>query len=263
MNETLSFVIPVYNEENRIQNALTSLRSFVVPENLELEKIIFVDDGSTDSTVAIINQAKTTLEKKTGAEVVVVAYPVNRGKGYAVKQGMLESDSDYTLFFDADMSTPLTEIKKFLPFMRVGVDVIIGTRKNGESTVVVHQPRFRELMGRVFTLISQIVLNTWVTDFTCGFKAFSREAKNGVFSRSRIERWSYDAEILYIARKLGCSMLEKAVLWSDDKNTRVKLVNAVFTSAYDLLRMRINGLLGRYNFAEIKKLLVKLALINQ
>ena len=250
MTKTISFVIPVYNEKNRIESTFTALKNAAIPELLKLEKIIFVNDGSTDNTLSILNSQKDEISKATGAEVVVLNYSKNRGKGYAVKTGMNYSNSDYTLFFDADISTPLNELKKFIPFIERGEDVIVGTRKNGESTVIVHQPRFREIMGKAYTFLSQLILDTWVTDFTCGFKAFSRRAKNEIFTRSVVDRWSYDSEILFIAKRLGYKLVEKAVLWSDDKDTRVNLFRAVFTSFADLLKIRINHLFGVYTFSK-------------
>jgi glycosyltransferase involved in cell wall biosynthesis len=197
------------------------------------------------------------LTKSTGAEVQIVGYNQNMGKGHAIKRGMANSNSDYTLFFDADMATPLSELEKFVPLMKQYKPVIIGTRKNGESTVVDHQPRFREILGKAYTLLSQIILNTWVTDFTCGFKAFSREARIDVFTKSRINRWGYDSEILYLARKLGYNITERAVIWSDDKNTKVRLSQAVFTSFLELLKIRLYSLTGRYEFGYAKKLVTR------
>lgn len=247
MNKTISFVIPVYNEEKRIVKTVTALRNAVVPEYLNLDKIIFVNDGSTDSTLELLYKFSNQIAEATGAPIQVLTYKENRGKGYAIKTGMSYSNSDYTLLFDADMATPLSELEKFVPLMKDNRPVIIGTRKNGESTVIDHQPRIRELMGRVFTLLSQIMLNTWVTDFTCGFKAFSKEAKKDVFDRSRIHRWGYDSEVLYLARRLGYNLTEKAVIWSDDKNTKVELFRAVFTSFSELIRIRFYTFAGIYN----------------
>lgn len=246
MSKTISFVIPVYNEEKRIAKTVTALRNAVLPHSLNLEKIIFVNDGSTDTTLELLYKFSNDVAEDTGVPVEIVTYSENKGKGYAIKIGMSYSNSDYTIFFDADMATPLSELEKFIPFINENKPVIIGTRKNGESTVVNHQPRIRELMGMAFTLLSQIMLNTWVTDFTCGFKAFSREARTDIFSRSKINRWGYDSEIIFLARKLGYNMVEKAVIWSDDKNTKVKVFKAVFTSLFELIRIRFYHLTGSY-----------------
>jgi dolichyl-phosphate beta-glucosyltransferase len=225
--KTLSFVIPVYNEEKRLQKTFSALNNFKAPEELKLQEVIFVDDGSIDSTKQSLEHAKTMLKKTLKAKIKIISYSQNKGKGYAVKQGMLSANSDYTLFFDADMSTPLSELSKFIPYVRVNKDVIIGTRKNGQSTVLVHQPKFRELLGKSFTLITKFALRLNVTDFTCGFKLFSKEAKDRIFKQSTINTWGYDAEIIFLANKFGFPIQEKAVLWSNDKNTKVKLYKAI------------------------------------
>lgn len=247
--KTISLVIPVYNEQKRINKTIKALSSGFNFPYLKLEKVIFVDDGSTDKTLSILKKNVDKLEKILRAEVILVTYKPNRGKGYAVKTGMLKSDSDYTLYFDADMATPLSEVEKFIPLMKKGSAVIIGTRKNGKSTVIDHQPLYRELMGRMFTLLSKLILNTWVTDFTCGFKAFSRNAKDEIFTRSMIDRWGYDAEILFLARKLGNRINERAVVWSDDKNSKVKVFQAAITSFTELIRIRFYDISGKYQLS--------------
>ncbi len=254
MTKTISFVIPVYNEEKRLIKTSTALKNVVIPPYLELEKIIFVNDGSKDYTLEVLRSIYQNIENGTGAEVKFVTYPKNRGKGYAIKTGMEHSDSDYTLFFDADMATPLTELEKLVPHMQANRPIIVGTRKNGESTVIKHQPRHREILGRAYTLLSQLILNTWVTDFTCGFKAFSREAKDDIFSRSKIDRWGYDSEILFLAGRLGYNIVEQAVAWSDDKDSKVKLSKAIFTSLADLIKIRVNELTGRYELGYARRL---------
>ena len=221
--KTISFVIPVYNEENRIEKTFQALRNLSLPKDLILESIIFVDDGSDDNSKSKIQNSKLAIEKKTNAKVAIVSYKKNRGKGYAVRQGMFESKSDYTLFFDADISTPLGEINKFIPSIKKEIDVIIGTRKNGKSTVIKHQPLYREILGKGFTYFTKFFLNLQVTDFTCGFKAFSKRAKEKIFKRAIIDGWSYDPEIILIAKKFNFKMQEVPVLWSNDDRTKVNL----------------------------------------
>ncbi|MFC1722037.1 glycosyltransferase [Patescibacteria group bacterium] len=262
MNKSIAFLIPLYNEETRLIKTVTALKNADIPFGLKLEKIIFVNDGSTDRTLSLLKRIKEDVQKVTNTEVEIVSYSKNKGKGYAIRTGMQYSDSDYTLFFDADMATPLSELQKFMPFIEKGDPVIVGTRKNGKSTVVKHQPRFREILGRVYTLLSQMILNTWVTDFTCGFKAFSREARIDIFTRGHIDRWGYDSEIMYLARKLGYKITEKAVVWTDDRDTKVKLSSAIFTSFLELLRIRNNDLMGRYNLGYAKRLAIKLKIAS-
>lgn len=245
--KTLSFIIPVYNEKKRIKYCFKALKSFKFPKNIELREIIFVNDGSKDNTLLEIQNNTQELANKTGSKVIIVSYKKNKGKGYAVKKGMLKSSSDYSLFFDVDMSTPLNQLKKFVPFMLKDNDVIIGTRKSLKSTVVIQQPVYRQLLGKVFTLFSNIVLNTKVTDFTCGFKAFSKRSTKDVFLKSKINRWGYDSEILFLASKLNYNIIEIPVIWSDVRGSKVNVFKSVFSSLNDLYLIRKNYLLNKYH----------------
>lgn len=249
--KTLSIIIPVYNEENRIGRLLRAFSKAQDFGGISLEKIIFVDDGSTDKTVLKIKKARPQIEKAHNTKLETISYSVNRGKGYAVRQGMLAADSDYTLLMDCDLSTKLTELTKMLPAIQKNADVVIGTRRNGISTVIEHQPRLREILGQGFTLLSQIMLNTWISDFTCGFKLFSRGAKNNIFKRARIERWGYDSEVLFLARKLGYATIEVPVVWSDDSRSKVNLVVDIVRSFSELLQIRLYDFVGEYSEAPI------------
>lgn len=241
MTKTVSIVIPIYNESKRIHRAFSTLTSFVPPKGIKIKSVIFVNDGSTDNTLQLLKQYKSRYPKQ------IISYRKNKGKGYAVRKGMIASKSEYTLFMDADIATPLSQIEKFLPYMKAGLDVIIGTRKNGHSTVTIHQPWVRENMGKIFTSISRIILGVNVTDFTCGFKMFKFEAKQAIFKRARINRWGYDSEILFLAHKLGYNMIEKAVTWADQKNTKVNLIKDSINSFKELLEIRFRYFTGEYN----------------
>lgn len=235
--KTISFVIPVYNEQGRIKKTFEALKRVRLPHGLKLSEVIFVNDGSTDQAKTKINRFR--MKNKRIASVRLVSYEKNMGKGYAVRQGMLSSTSDYTLFFDADMSTPLSEIVKLKPLMEDGVDVIFGTRKNGQSTVVKHQPLYRELLGKGFTLMTRTILGVKTTDFTCGFKAFSRLATYRIFSKAVINGWGYDAEIAFLAKKNGFEIYEKSVIWTNDERTKVKLYKAIPQTLIDLARIHL------------------------
>lgn len=250
--KTLSFVIPVYNEEKRIGETIKALKKEYFFSGIKLEQIIFVNDGSTDKTLKLISSQKKEIESASKIQLIIVSYKHNKGKGYAVKQGMLRSKSDYTLLFDADISTPIREFKKFIPYINRDIDVIIGTRKNGKSTVLKRQPRYRELLGRGFTLLSNITLNTWVTDFTCGFKAFSKKAKDDIFPKSIINRWGYDAEVIFLARKLNYSIREQAVTWKNDDHTKVNLLIDLPKTFYELFKIRTyHSNLGLYPYRNL------------
>lgn len=236
--KSVSFVIPVYNEEERINITLQALDKGIYYTGIKLDEVIFVDDGSTDKTVKIIQEWDKY--RKINFSVKIISYEENKGKGYAIKQGMNASKTDYTLFFDADMSTPLTEIKKFIPQIENDVDIIVGTRKNGHSTVIKHQPLYREFLGHGFTFLSQFILNTWITDFTCGFKAVSRKAKDEIFQKAKINRWGYDAEMIFLGRILQYSIQEVPVIWSNDDRSKVNLFTDIPKTLLDLIYIRLS-----------------------
>lgn len=244
----LTLVIPVYNESRRLGQTFAALNHWQLPKAITLDKIIFVNDGSTDDTLKKIRSVKLKYPKQ------VISYNQNMGKGYAVKTGMLASKSPYTLFVDCDMSTPLDQIEKFIPYMNKGIDVVIGTRKNGHSTVIKHQPLLREKMGKVFTYLSQFILQVKVTDFTCGFKAFSKKAKDDIFKRSQINRWGYDSEVLFLATRLHYSLVERSVTWSDQKNSKVNLLKDAFKSFMELVEIRLSYFLNVYGVGKDLKL---------
>lgn len=228
--KTLSFIIPVYNEQERINKTFEALKTVSLSRGLKLKEVIFVNDGSTDNTKLKIQNSKL----KERFLIKLLTYAQNKGKGYATRQGMLHATGDYALIFDADMSTPLSEIAKFKPFMDKDIDVIVGTRKNGHSTVIEHQPLYREILGHGFTKLTQIILGINNTDFTCGFKAFSQKAKDTIFRDAMINGWGYDAEILFLAHKYGFTQQEVAVVWANDARTRVKLFSAVTKTLTEL-----------------------------
>src|SRR3989338_8022981 len=230
--KTISLVIPIYNEEKRIKKTILALSQGFTFDGLKLEEVLFVNDGSTDGTAEKVRKHKKKLEKILDAKVRIISYKVNRGKGFAVKKGMLASSSDYSLLLDCDMSTPFSQLKKFIPLMEKEIPVIIGTRKNGKSTVVKAQPLYRQLLGRGFTVLSNIILGINVTDFTCGFKAFSKEARDVIFHFAKIDRWGYDAEILFLSVHQSFPIRENA-----------------FNGAYELAKQERIGLVRKFRFA--------------
>ncbi len=238
--KTLTIVIPVYNEEKRLSKTFTALESLKLSRGFRLESILFVNDGSQDNTKRYITLSKKRLEKILSTSIKILNLKTNSGKGAAVRIGMLASTADYTLIFDADVSTPLAELSKFFPYMRKNTDLIIGTRKNGHSTVVVHQPLYREVLGKGFTFLTNTILNTKVTDFTCGFKAISRSAKQTIFSQSIIDRWAYDAEIVFLGCKYGFTLVEVPVVWINDKRSKVRLHKDLPQTLVDLAKIKLS-----------------------
>lgn len=235
---SLSIIVPVYNEKSRLHFLPLICQYFqkILPHQHE---VIFVDDGSTDNTYKLL------LGQQKKYQYKIIHYPHNRGKGFAVRQGMLNAVGRHRLFMDLDLSvSPDTwqSCQKHLKY----TDILIGVRRLPDSQIAVHQPWLRENMGRVFTWLSKTILQTDISDFTCGFKIFSRQASLEVFSRSRIDRWGFDSEILFIARSLGYRIFQFPVVWKDNPNTRVNLFSDAIKSFTDLLLVRFYSILGAY-----------------
>ena len=228
----LSIVIPVFNEERRLKKTFAGLNELAAMRLFDSLEAVFVDDGSRDRTKAIIEQFSFAYPVK------IVSYAGNKGKGFAVKQGMCAAGGDYALMMDADISTPVAEIRKFLPFMADGVPVVIGSRKRAGATMLIQQPWPRRKMGEFYTWLSRALTGVKVSDFTCGFKCFSREAREKIFAEAQIERWSYDAELLFLAKRFGFKICEVPVAWENDRDTRVRLGKDVIGSFVDLLKIR-------------------------
>lgn len=236
----LSFVIPVYNEEERVHKAIEALDGYLEKLNREVE-IIFVDDGSVDRTKEKIKELSPAFNYR------ILDYQPNRGKGYAVKHGMLNSKGKYRLFMDVDMSTPIEELEKFLPKVEEGAEVVIGTRKTVGANLIKRQNFLRQKLGEGFTLLSNTLIVPGVSDFTCGFKLFSQEASQDIFQRQQIERWGFDSEIMFLAHKHGYEITEVPVSWTNDEATRVNLFKDIFQSLSDLISIRLNDLQGYYD----------------
>ena len=236
----LSIVIPAYNEEKRIPRTCERIISYLDNAGYSAE-VIIVDDGSTDRTVDVSVDILST-----GVPVLVTGNAVNQGKGSAIRKGMLAARGEYVLFMDADMSTPIEELARLLPEMRKGYDIVIGSRKIPGADITVHQPRFREFLGKMFSLFSRIMTVWSINDFTCGFKCFRKSCVHDIFSRQKLDGWGYDTEILYIAHRLGLNIKEVPVHWCDSAETKVRLWRDVVLSATDLVRIRVNSFLGKY-----------------
>lgn len=249
----LSVVIPVYNESARLDLTFAAFSEPIDWGLFRLEEIIFVNDGSTDNTLEILKQARPALEAANKCQVRILTYHYNRGKGFAIKHGMLASRGAYTLMMDADMSTPLTEVKRLQTGVKNGRAVIIGTRKSRVVRVEKEQPLVRVMLGRVFTRLSQVILSTYVSDFTCGFKLFRRDARRAIFARSHIERWGYDSEIMFLAVRLGYKPLEVAVRWRNDERSRVHIIQDAARSLRELFLIRWYHWHGRYDLQKRRR----------
>jgi dolichyl-phosphate beta-glucosyltransferase len=175
----------------------------------------------------------------------LLRYTPNRGKGFALKVGFAASRGDLVLFTDADLSTPIGEADRLLAALGQGADIVIGSRKRAKAHIEVHQPWLRESLGRGFTFLVRMLIAD-VTDATCGFKAYRGDVGRDLFSRMRVFDWSFDAEILWIARQRGLHLREVPVRWSDQVGTKVDLRRDVFRSLVGIARIRSYAALGRY-----------------
>lgn len=236
----LSIVIPAWNEARRIGPSLA--RSIETLRRLEPDhEILVVDDGSSDGTLDVAREAAAGAARFRG-----LVNGTNLGKGGAVRRGMLEAEGEYILFCDADESTPMVALEGFLPHARAGAAVVIGTRKNAQARIARHQPWLRESLGKGFTWLAQRLAGVRVTDFTCGFKLFRRDAAREIFERQTLSDWSFDAEVLFLARHLGHEIVEVPVTWTNDEDTRVSLLRDTWRSLLGLLAIRRRRLAGVY-----------------
>jgi dolichyl-phosphate beta-glucosyltransferase len=240
MKPFLSIIIPAYNEASRLPKTLPSLRKFLEEQNFTWE-VILSDDGSTDQTLQIAS-------KYFGDEgLVKINSPKNRGKGSAVRQGILAAKGEICLLSDADFSTPIQDFFKLYPLIKDGYDIAIGSRSLPDSNVTVRQAWYREGMGRAFNTFVNIIILEGFIDTQCGFKCFRREKVTNIFKKMRINRFSFDVEFLYLAQKSNLKISETPVEWHNVLDSRVRIVQDSLGMLRDLFQIKINDFLGKYN----------------
>ena len=237
--EKLSVIIPVYNEELRFKQGFKICQRFV--KKHPKWEFIFVNDGSTDKTKQLIEKSI-----KPWPQMKTISYDNNQGKGYALKQGVKKASKPLVLICDIDFSTPLSEISLFQPFIKKRADVVIGSRKTQGANIIKPQSAWREYLGRQFTNLSKLWLRLNVSDVTCGFKLFKTSVAKKLFAKSRIKRWGYDAEILFLAKKLDYQVVDVAVSWKNDERTKVSMGKDIVRSLVDLGLIRWYNLTNQY-----------------
>lgn len=246
MASFLSIVIPAYNEEKRIGRSLDDVLSFVKAQPY-LAEVVVIDDGSSDETASRV-ASKIDDYHEAGHELRVLTNTPNRGKGYSVKRGLTEARGEIVLFSDADFSSPITEAPKLIDPIATGhADVTFGSRALNREMIGVRQPLLRDFGGRVFNFFMKTITGLKFKDTQCGFKAFRREPALPVFKLQSIERFGFDPEVLYIARKRGLRLLEVPVVWNDSEGTKVSFFSDSIKMFTDLIRIRLNDLAGRYD----------------
>jgi glycosyltransferase involved in cell wall biosynthesis len=240
---TYSIVIPAYNESTRIGATLERVLAYVKQQDWDAE-IIVVNDGSRDDTVKVVRHYA-----EKDSRLRLLENPGNRGKGYSVRNGMLHATGEVLLFSDADLSSPIEEAPKLIEAIRAGADVAMGSRWLRSELQTQRQSWRRQLMGRVFNLVPRLVLGLSFKDTQCGFKAFTRRAALDIFPRQRIERWGFDPELLFLARKLGYRVVEVPVAWGHSEGTRISPIRDGAKMVWEVFTIRWNALTGKYERA--------------
>ncbi len=229
----ISVIIPAYNEEKRIEKTIIFIISYLTQKFGNEYEIIIIDDQSQDKTGEIVNK----LSKKNN-RIKIFTNEKRYGKGYSVRKGMLLAEGDYLLFSDADLSTPIEELNKLLSWLEKGYEVAIGSRSLKESQVIVHQPFYREIMGKIFNKLVKLFCLPDFIDTQCGFKLFKKEAAKKIFPLSRINRFAFDVEILYLAKKNNYKIKEVPIRWINSPASRVNPVSDSLKMLVDLLKIR-------------------------
>lgn len=233
-----SIIIPVYNEERRIPQNIDQIFSYFSSQTAKTE-VIFVNDGSTDNTNKVLDEYRNKYQFE------VVDYSRNKGKGYAVRQGVKKAKGGWVIFFDIDLATPLYEFEHLLKFKKNTDELVIGSRRLQESNIKRSESKIRTFLGHGFTKVSNVLV-PGIKDFTCGFKCFSKEAARQIFSVARIDRWGFDTELLYIAKLKKIPVKQMPVSWIHDDDSRVNVIKAVWSSVGELLQMKWNQIRGFY-----------------
>jgi dolichyl-phosphate beta-glucosyltransferase len=231
----LEVVIPAYNEQDRIGRTLARIQEYYNEQSYTWRCTV-VSDGSSDQTVAVADEFSAT-----DARFRTLSYTKNRGKGYAVRFGMLKADAERILFCDADLATPQEETEKLLAAMANGAEIAIGSRPLKDSDLEVRQPLYREMLGRMFNKAVQLLATKGIDDTQCGFKLFSAKANQEVFSRCKLDGFSFDFEALMIARDLGISIAEVPIRWRHQEGSKVVLLRDGPRMLRDLVKLRLAG----------------------
>jgi len=235
---TYSIVLPAYNESVGIADTLNKILAYIAKRGWNAE-IIVVDGGSSDGTREIVREYAGK-----NPTVQLLASPENRGKGYCVRSGMLQASGDVLLFTDADLSSPIEEADKLFAALANGADVAIGSRWLDPHLQIQKQPLHRQLFGRIFNLVTHIILGLKFKDTQCGFKAFTRGSTHAIFPLQKIERWGFDPELLCLAKKFGFVVSEVPVVWADREESRVNPLRDGICMFVEMLRIRSHVLKG-------------------
>jgi dolichyl-phosphate beta-glucosyltransferase len=240
-----SIIVPAYNEGARLGATLDRVLDHIADRHWDAE-VIVVNDGSKDNTAELVRS-----RADANPTVRLIENPGNRGKGYSVRNGMLNANGEILLFTDADLSSPIEEASKLFTAIDGGADLAIGSRWVQPNLQAQRQSLLRQFYGRIFNLALRILLGLKFKDTQCGFKAFTRSSAHMLFPKQTIERWGFDAELLYLAHRCGLNVQEVAVVWSHSEGTRISPLRDGIRMFKEVLEIRWNALTGKYSRAEV------------
>ncbi len=235
-----SIVIPAYNEGERIVGSLEKIVAFLAEQRMNAE-VLVVNDGSRDNTAEVVRQFAARYPYFR-----LIENPGNRGKGYSVRNGMLQATGDIVLFTDADLSAPITEAPKLFAAIANGADVAFGSRWLVAAMQTERQSLARQAAGRAYNILMRLVLGLRYKDTQCGFKAFNRRALDTIFPRQHVERWGFDVELLFLAKKFKLKIVEVPVEWAHDDRSKINPLLDGIKMFGEMISIRWNSLTGRY-----------------
>ncbi len=238
----LSIVIPAYNEERRLPQTLESVITYLQQQSYKYE-VIVVDGGSVDRTSQVVKDFQ-----KDQSRLRLIRLPKNKGKGFHVRTGILDSRGRFIIFTDADLSTPIKEVEKLWPLFEEGIDVIIGSRRSAGSRIVEPQNWLRRFMGRTYNRLNKWLGIRDVEDVPCGFKGFQKEAAERIFQATRLNGFSFDAEVLYLTqRKYNLRWRQVPIEWKHSGGSKVHILRDPAAMILDLIKIKLYDLRGLYN----------------
>lgn len=237
----LSIIIPAYNEEIRLPETLERIQRFLTSQPYDAE-VLVIENGSHDRTLEIAREFAARHEN------IRALHEARRGKGRAVRSGMLAAAGQYRFICDADLSMPIEQVNRFLPPQEACVDIAIASRE-APGAVRYNEPQYRHLTGRVFNTLVRWLALPGLQDTQCGFKCFRAEVVEEVFPLQTIDGWTFDVEVLYIARRRGYKICEIPIDWYFNPESKVRVLRDSWHMFKDLLKIRANGRRGSYDAA--------------